>query len=75
MRRRLPPVQPAQQSPPAYPLPRIGGYEVSLGRALLHARYVGTPAQARQEGRPWHVVAPTPMTLVEAVNHGRREAP
>jgi hypothetical protein len=52
-------------------LPSITGYVVWQGRALLHARYDGTSAQARQEGRPWHVVAPSPTLLVEKVNRGR----
>jgi hypothetical protein len=52
-------------------LPRIDGYVVWPGRVLLHARYDGTSAQARQEGRPWHVVAESPELLVEEVNRGR----
>jgi hypothetical protein len=52
-------------------LPHIDGYLVFQGRVLLHARYQGTSAEARQRGRPWHVVAGSPELLVEKVNHGR----
>ena len=56
------------------PLPYIPGYTVWKGRALLHARYAGTVPSAAQADRPWHVVAPSPQRLVEAVNHGRWQA-
>lgn len=49
-------------------LPRIPGYEVYAGRRLLHARSVGTMAQARQEGRPWHAVGRDPADLVMNVS-------
>jgi hypothetical protein len=44
------------------------------GRRLLHARFVGTFAQARAQGRPWHVVAPGPAELIrEAARRPARE--
>ena len=57
------------------PLPQIPGYAVYPGRAWLHARHEGMVSQACNEGRPWHVVAPSPDQLIEAVNHGRWQAP
>jgi hypothetical protein len=55
-------------------VPRIDGYRVWLGRTLLHARFAGTPAQARAQGRPWHVVAPSPAELIrEAGRRPRQE--
>jgi hypothetical protein len=53
--------------------PRIQGYRVWRGRRLLHARFAGTPAQARFQGRPWHVVAPTLAELIREA--ARRPAP
>jgi hypothetical protein len=53
-------------------VPRIDGYRVWRGRRLLHARFVGTFAQARAQGRPWHVVAPGPAELIREA--GRRTA-
>jgi hypothetical protein len=58
-----------KRTPPV--LPRIDGYVVWQGRVLLHARYEGTSAQARERGRPWHVTADSPDRLVEEVNRGR----
>jgi hypothetical protein len=58
-----------RRTPPE--LPRIDGYVVWPGRVLPHARYDGTSAQARERGRPWHVVAPSLELLVDKVNRGR----
>jgi hypothetical protein len=49
----------------------IPGYQVYRGRTLLHARHLGTPADARSSHRPWHVVGRTMQELVEAVQRGR----
>lgn len=49
------------------PEPAIPGYEVFRGRLLLHARSVDTAAQARQEGRPWHVVGRSVAELARSV--------
>jgi hypothetical protein len=46
-------------------VPIIDGYRVWRGRTLLHARFAGTPAQARYHGRRWHVVAPGPAELIQ----------
>lgn len=57
------------------PGPQIEGYRVWRGRRLLHARFIGTMAQARMSGRPWHVVAPTLAELAHQAHpradHGR----
>jgi hypothetical protein len=58
----------ARTAAPSNPLP---GYQVFRGRTLLHARHLGTPADARSSHRPWHVVGRTMQDLVEAVNGGR----
>ena len=58
----------ARTAAPTNPLP---GYQVFRGRTLLHARHLGTPADARSSHRPWHVVGRTMQDLVEAVNGGR----
>jgi hypothetical protein len=49
----------------------LPGYQVFQGRILLHARHLGTPADARSSHRPWHVVGRTMQELVEAVQRGR----
>jgi hypothetical protein len=49
-------------------LPQIPEYIVWRGRAMLHARYQGTSASARNQGRPWHVVAASPQELVQKVS-------
>lgn len=46
----------------------IPGYEIFPGRLLLHARSVGTAAEARQERRPWHVVGRSVAELAKTVS-------
>ena len=54
----------------AFGRPLIDGYRVWRGRRLLHARFVGSLAQSRAQGRPWHVVAPTLPELIRQA-HGQ----
>lgn len=49
------------------PLPQIPGYVVWRGRVKLHARFQGTTASARSQGRPWHVVAGSAQELLQQV--------
>lgn len=52
-------------------LTEIPGYYVYPGRRLLHARSVGTAAEARQDGRPWHVVGRSVADLARNVSRDR----